>query len=225
MEKSERRWGCHLDGCFVPKRLPPSVKRLIIAESSSETPEEFYRLERRLFRFAFSYFFQLLDFITINNHCALIRSRWLQIMEGIESSCLSIHYTTGILPFYPFQYSQERATVWFGFWTFCFFGAVCLSPSASGRNPSSGLEGRVEACICESTGGMRAKVQTGTLWKKNRARLLGLERNALPEAASPLLHPSQFQFHRFIRVYPFTRTRPADVLATGKLLPPCLVAY
>lgn len=59
-------------------------------------------------------FFLLLDFITINNHCALIRSRWLQIMEGIESSCLSIHYTIGILAYYPFQYSQERATVWFG---------------------------------------------------------------------------------------------------------------
>jgi hypothetical protein len=56
-----RRWGCHLDGCFVPKRLPPSVKRLIIAEYSSETPEEFYRLERRLFRFAFL-FFSILSF-------------------------------------------------------------------------------------------------------------------------------------------------------------------
>lgn len=112
-------------------------------------------------------FFLLLDFITINNHCALIRSRWLQIMEGIESSCLSIHYTIGILPFYPFQYSQERATVWFGLVLDILFFWRCLPvPSASGRNPSSGLEGRVEACICESTGGCVQKVQTGTLWKK-----------------------------------------------------------
>jgi hypothetical protein len=174
VEKSERRWGCHLDGCFVPKRLPPSVKRLIIAESSSETPEEFYRLERRLFRFAFSYFFQLLDFITINNHCALIRSRWLQIMEGIESSCLSIHYTTGILPFYPFQYSQERATVWFGFWTFCFFGAVCLSPPLRGGIHHPDWKEGWKRVSAKARGGCVQKVQTGTLWKKQGKAAAGI---------------------------------------------------
>lgn len=132
------------------------------------------------------------------------------------------HFT--FLPI-PIQPGTSNCLVWLGFGHFVFLAlSACPPPLRGGIHHPDWKEGwkRVSA---KARGGCVQKVQTGTLWKKNRARLLGLERNALPEAASPLLHPSQFQFHRFIRVYPFTRTRPADVLATGKLLPPCLVAY
>lgn len=64
--------------------------------------------------------------------------------------------------------------VWLGFGHFVFFGAVCLSPSASGRNPSSGLEGRVEACICESTGGMRAKGTDRDAVEKKQGKAAGI---------------------------------------------------
>jgi hypothetical protein len=131
------------------------------------------------------------------------------------------HFT--FLPI-PIQPGTSNCLVWLGFGHFVFL-ALSACPLRFGEESIIRTGRKGGSVYLRKHGGDACKGTDRDAVEKNRARLLGLERNALPEAASPLLHPSQFQFHRFIRVYPFTRTRPADVLATGKLLPPCLVAY
>jgi hypothetical protein len=72
-------------------------------------------------------------------------------------------------------------------WT---FSTVCLSPRLP-ENPDW-KEGK--RSICKSMGGcMQRYRQTRTLWKKR----LGMEYRVTLS-----IHPSQFQFHQFKRVYP-----------------------
>lgn len=110
---------------------------------------------------------------------------------------VSFYYTH----FYLFTPSNPARNEQPWIWTFSSSFLHCLPVPSASREGSiqTGRKERMEAYIRKSMGGCMQKVETRTLWK-TKARLLGLERNAvwpsiLRSSSSP--SPSQFRSHQF----------------------------
>jgi hypothetical protein len=149
--------------------LPPSVKQLIIAKSSRvETPRNSTS----------PFLFYYVSILFPPAHITPFASDPMIALVGNNAGNLPVFFTC-CYAFHRFSLSPPPSNPikvrggngnysnWDIFPHLSALSCVPPSPSASSRESRLEGGGGREAYICKSTGGVHAKVQTGTLWKKN----------------------------------------------------------